>query len=50
MLLVDTREKRVIGDVELKENIAKSRPHSQWLKEQVINFLQIIYFKKKNPN
>lgn len=35
MLLVDTKEKRMIGDVELKKDIALSRPHSAWLKEQV---------------
>ncbi|XP_045446339.1 glutamate synthase [NADH], amyloplastic-like [Melitaea cinxia] len=33
MLLVDTLEKRMIEDVELKLKIARSRPHSQWLKE-----------------
>lgn len=35
MLLVDTQEKAIIQDVELKQQIARSRPHSQWLKEQV---------------
>ncbi|CAG9560728.1 unnamed protein product [Danaus chrysippus] len=35
MLLVDTMEKKIIQDVELKMNIARSRPHSQWLKEQI---------------
>lgn len=35
MLLVDTEEKKIIQDVELKLKIARSRPHSQWLKEQV---------------
>ncbi|RVE47232.1 hypothetical protein evm_008100 [Chilo suppressalis] len=35
MLLVDTQEKKIIQDVELKMNIARSRPHSQWLKEQI---------------
>lgn len=38
MLLVDTQEKSVIQDVELKQEIAKSRPHSEWLKEQVMLF------------
>lgn len=38
MLLVDTVEKSVIQDVELKRTIARSRPHTDWLKEQV-NFL-----------
>jgi len=35
MLLVDTEEKRIIQDVELKLQIARNRPHSKWLKEQV---------------
>ncbi|KAL3282591.1 hypothetical protein HHI36_005767 [Cryptolaemus montrouzieri] len=35
MLLVDTLEKTVIQDVELKKKIAQSRPHSEWLKEQI---------------
>lgn len=37
MLLVDTKEKKIIGDIELKKDIAMSRPHSEWLKEQVGN-------------
>ncbi|PSN37438.1 Glutamate synthase 1 [NADH] [Blattella germanica] len=36
MLLVDTKEKTMIQDVELKKRIAASRPHSIWLKEQGI--------------
>lgn len=35
MLLVDTKEKRIIQDVQLKLDIARSRPHSDWLREQV---------------
>ncbi|XP_015429364.1 PREDICTED: putative glutamate synthase [NADPH] isoform X2 [Dufourea novaeangliae] len=35
MLLVDTHEKRIIQDVELKLHIARNRPHSKWLKEQI---------------
>jgi len=35
MLLVDTEEKKIIEDVELKLKIARCRPHSKWLKEQV---------------
>lgn len=41
MLLVDTEEKTLIQDVELKTKIAKSRPHSEWLKEKV-NILKVI--------
>lgn len=40
MLLVDTEEKQIIQDVELKLKIAKSRPHSKWLKEQVYSSFQ----------
>lgn len=36
MLLVDTEKKTVIQDVELKTQIAKSRPYGEWLKQQVI--------------
>jgi len=35
MLLVDTHEKKFIQDIELKKNMALSRPHSQWLREEV---------------
>ncbi|KAJ8958827.1 hypothetical protein NQ318_019589 [Aromia moschata] len=35
MLLVDTEEKKMVQDVELKLEIATSRPHSEWLREQI---------------
>lgn len=35
MLLVDTMEKKLIQDVELKASIAKQRPHSEWLQQKV---------------
>ena len=38
MLLVDTKKKTLIQDIELKAKISKSRPHSEWLKEKV-NFI-----------
>ncbi|XP_046666504.1 glutamate synthase [NADH] [Homalodisca vitripennis] len=41
MLLVDTKEKRIIQDVELKMRIAKSRPHSDWLKEEMITMEEL---------
>lgn len=44
MLLVDTQEKLFIQDVELKTKIAKSRPHSEWLKEQVSILLHLVEF------
>jgi hypothetical protein len=49
MLLVDTKEKTMIQDVELKRNIAASRPHSLWLKEQVLSNA-ILYFRIINRN
>jgi hypothetical protein len=42
MLLVDTEEKQIIQDVELKLKIARSRPHSLWLKKQVYLLLKIL--------
>nr|XP_046492605.1 glutamate synthase [NADH] isoform X2 [Neodiprion pinetum] len=41
MLLVDTEEKKIIQDVDLKIYIARSRPHSTWLKEQRISMDQL---------
>ncbi|XP_030386111.1 glutamate synthase [NADH], amyloplastic isoform X2 [Scaptodrosophila lebanonensis] len=35
MLLVDTKEKKFIQDIELKSKIAKSRPHSDWLQQKI---------------
>ncbi|XP_075970926.1 uncharacterized protein LOC142973196 [Anticarsia gemmatalis] len=35
MLLVDTEEKKIIQDVELKMEIARSRPHSDWLQDKI---------------
>lgn len=35
MLLVDTVQRVIIGDDELKMSIARSRPHSSWLSQMV---------------
>ncbi len=35
MLLVDTVQRVIIGDDELKMRIARSRPHSSWLSQMV---------------
>jgi len=35
MLLVDTQQKRIIGDEELKNSIAIARPHGKWWAEHV---------------
>ncbi|KAL7287833.1 hypothetical protein TKK_0017905 [Trichogramma kaykai] len=51
MLLVDTEEKQIIGDVELKLKIARSRPHSLWLKNQVtMDHLRQDYKSKELTN
>lgn len=36
MLLVDTEQKSLIQDIELKTQIAKSRPHTEWLSQQIL--------------
>ena len=48
MLLVDTVEKQIIQDVDIKLKIARSRPHSHWIKEQV--FFKILYNINKKLN
>ncbi|XP_058809290.1 uncharacterized protein LOC131674568 [Phymastichus coffea] len=49
MLLVDTEEKQIIQDVELKLKIARSRPHSLWLKNQItMNELREAYAATEN--
>lgn len=52
MLLVDTEEERFVQDAELKMQIAKSRPHSEWLQDQVIDekFHTLFYLRNKFPN
>lgn len=49
MLLVDTHEKVVTKDEELKLQIARSRPHSLWIKEQVGTFLLLTIAKETFP-
>ncbi len=36
MLLVDTEQKRLIGDEEIKQQLAARQPYAQWLKENQI--------------
>ncbi|MBN1113789.1 MAG: glutamate synthase subunit alpha, partial [Oligoflexia bacterium] len=36
MFLVDTAEQRIVSDWEIKSNLAKEKPYSQWLKENVV--------------
>ncbi len=35
MFLIDLNEGRIIGDVEIKEKIAKQQPYGEWLKENL---------------
>ena len=35
MLLVDTFEKSITRDEELKQNISENRPHGEWWKQHV---------------
>ncbi|KAK5646014.1 hypothetical protein RI129_004478 [Pyrocoelia pectoralis] len=50
MLLVDTKEKSVIQDIELKKKIAQSRPHSVWLKEQItMDELRAAHYEAGHP-
>jgi hypothetical protein len=35
MLLVDTEAQQFVVDAQLKMQIATSRPHGEWLKDQV---------------
>uniref|UniRef100_A0A1S6KZN6 Glutamate synthase [NADH] n=2 Tax=Nilaparvata lugens TaxID=108931 RepID=A0A1S6KZN6_NILLU len=51
MLLVDTQKKSMIQDFELKSQLALSRPHSQWLKEEItMDELREAYQKKLSEN
>ncbi|HUX40117.1 MAG TPA: glutamate synthase large subunit [Rectinemataceae bacterium] len=36
MLLIDTAEGRIIGDEELKEDIAREEPYGEWLREHMV--------------
>lgn len=50
MLLVDTREKSFIQDVEIKTKIARSRPHSEWLKGQVRIIKKSFFCSSDHPS
>lgn len=36
MLLIDTKQKRIISDEEVKESIAKENPYKKWVQEHVL--------------
>jgi glutamate synthase domain-containing protein 2/glutamate synthase domain-containing protein 1/glutamate synthase domain-containing protein 3 len=37
MLLIDTEQRRIIEDEEIKESIAARKPYRQWLRENLVN-------------
>ncbi len=41
MLLIDTRQGRIISDEEIKNQIAGEQPYRQWLDENLINFKKV---------
>ncbi len=41
MLFVDTQEKRIISDKEVKNRICSSAPYSQWLKSNLVDFGEV---------
>jgi len=47
MLLVDTHEKRIVDDAEIKMNTATSRPFAQWLKAYKITLDDLFSKQKK---
>lgn len=49
MLLVDTKEKRIIPDKECKEHYAKSNPYGEWLDRYLLHLAQLPIPNKKIP-
>ncbi len=41
MFLVDTEEKRIISDEELKQQVATQHPYQQWLDENLLHFNEL---------
>lgn len=41
MLLIDTEQRRIIGDDEIKGQIANAQPYAQWLAENVIDLDEV---------
>jgi glutamate synthase domain-containing protein 2/glutamate synthase domain-containing protein 1/glutamate synthase domain-containing protein 3 len=41
MFLVDTVQKRIVSDSEIKKQLAGRRPYAEWLKEQQVNLDQL---------
>lgn len=41
MLLIDTVEKRIISDEEIKSSLVKEKPYREWLKDNLIDFSEV---------
>ncbi|MFW6348421.1 MAG: glutamate synthase large subunit, partial [Cyclonatronaceae bacterium] len=41
MLLIDTEEKRIISDEEIKRELVREHPYKQWLKENLVDFSEV---------
>ncbi|MCR5546665.1 MAG: glutamate synthase subunit alpha, partial [Lachnospiraceae bacterium] len=50
ILLVDTKEKRIFLDEEIKEKYAKSKPYGEWLDANLLNLSDIKIPNKKVPS
>ncbi|MCR5402571.1 MAG: glutamate synthase large subunit [Butyrivibrio sp.] len=49
MLLVDTRQKRIISDEECKERYAKSKPYGEWIDRHLLHLGSLNIPNKKIP-
>ena len=49
MFLIDFEEGRMVPDEEIKEKIYKSNPYKKWVKEQIVDLVDIEKKKKRKP-
>lgn len=50
MLLVDTKEKRIVSDEEIKNKYANKHPYGEWLKTNMLKLKEISIPNKKTPS
>lgn len=43
MLLIDTEEKRIISDEEIKRSLVREHPYQQWLKDNLVDFSELTH-------
>ncbi|MGI9535347.1 MAG: glutamate synthase large subunit, partial [Thermodesulfobacteriota bacterium] len=48
MLLIDTKEGRIVGDEELKNSLSNEKPYSKWLDDNLIHINQLKQSEKKD--